>query len=122
MARMDSGDLAVRETHINNLTGIASTTMTKFNIFAKSKLKRVSALVVTAGTNAAAGVDVYIGTTSVAAITVGTSTAGSVADTGTLNLDIPTGSFIDIRGKATSATMVLSLAVVTQPQFDATLV
>lgn len=119
MPRYDSGDRAMRELTENNITGIAGATFTKFHNYAKSRLKRVSALVVTAGTNATAGVDIYVGTTSVGALTVGTNTAGSVADSGALDVEVPAQGMIDLRGKANSATMVLSFAVALQPAADA---
>lgn len=113
--RYDHQNRAVREYTMNNVLGIASTTITKFHNYAAGTLKRVSALVVTAGTNASAGVDIYVGTTSVGAITVGTNTAGSVANSGVIDAAIDASSVIDIRGKATSATMVLSFCAVVEP-------
>lgn len=110
--RYDSPNAAIVPLTENNLTGIAGATFSKFHLYAKSKLRRVSALVVTAGTNAAAGIDIYVGTTSIGAITVGTNTAGVVADSGELDITITPGSnsgMIDLRGKANSATMVVSV-------------
>ena len=117
--RYDSPDRAMRELTQNNVTGAASATMTKFHTYAKSRLKRVSALIATAGTNATAGVDIFVGTTSVGAITVGTNTAGVTADSGALDVEVPAAGMIEIKGKANSATMVLSLSCVLQPAGDA---
>lgn len=110
--RYDSPNCLVRrEIHVNNLTGIASTTMQKILFFQKTRIKAVHALVVTAGTNASAGVDIYNGTTSVGAITHGTNTAGSVTTSDVINSDISANGFLDIRGKANSATMVNSYTI-----------
>jgi hypothetical protein len=97
-----------REARANNVTGVASTTFQKFMFFQKAKLKAVHSLVVTAGTNDAAGVDIYVGTTSIGAITHGTDAALSVNTSGLLDVEIPANSFVDLRGKANSATMVNS--------------
>jgi len=97
-----------REVFVNNLTGIASTTMQKLAMFQSFKLKAVHSLVVTAGTNTAAGVDIYIGTTSVGAITHGTDTAGSRHTSGAINSTGTGTDLINIVGKANSATMVNS--------------
>ena len=100
-----------REDRLNNLTGIASTTMTKFLFYQTVKVKRIKSLVVTAGTNDVAGVDIYNGTTSVGAITHGTDAALSINDSGLLDITVAANSFIDLRGKATSATMVNSYMI-----------
>jgi hypothetical protein len=100
-----------REERVNNLTGIASTSMQKILFYQKVKIKRVKSLVVTAGTNDAAGVDLLNGTTSFGAITHGTDTAGSINDSGTLNETIAANGYLDIKGKATSATMVNSYMI-----------
>lgn len=100
-----------REKTANNVTGIASTTFQKILFFQKAKLKAVHSLVVTAGTNAAAGVDIYVGTTSVGAITHGTDAANSFNTSGELNIEIAAQSYVDLRGKANSATMVNSYVI-----------
>lgn len=97
-----------REYQSGNLTGIASTTMHKVLFFQAAKLKQVHSLVVTAGTDAAAGVDIYVGTTSVGAITHGTAAASTFQQSAILNSTIPAQGHVDIRGKAGSATMVNS--------------
>ena len=106
------------ENHVNNLTGIASTSMVKVQAFQKSKLLGIKSLVVTAGTNASAGVDIYVGTTSVGAITHGTSTAGTVQTSGALNVDVPIDTVIELKGKANSATMVNSYVIIRQIYHD----
>lgn len=96
------------ESRLNNVTGVASTTMARALFFQAAKLKKVHAICLTAGTNAAAGVDIYVGTASVGALTFGTDTAGSVYSSALLNTAIPALSFVELKGKATSATMVHS--------------
>ena len=85
--------------------------MKKFHCYAARKLKAVHGQVVTAGTHDAAGIDIYVGTTSVGAITVGTNTAGSLLTSGAINIDVPQNGLIELKGKANSATMVVSLVV-----------
>lgn len=118
MGYADVNPNVTREDHVNNLTGIASTMMARIQFFQKAKLRGVTGLVVTAGTNASAGVDIYVGTTSVGAVTFGTNTAGVVATSGAINAEVPAGSFVEIRGKANSATMVNSYAVVWEARHD----
>jgi hypothetical protein len=85
--------------------GAATTAYAKFRSFAATKLLRVNAHVTTAGTHAAHGFDVYVGTSSVGTILLGTSTAGVDAEV-TLNTDVPAKgdifvkSLADIVGKA----------------------
>jgi hypothetical protein len=104
----------VQQLTCNNVTGIASTTFQKILFHQKVKVLGIRSLVVTAGTNNAAGVDIYNGTTSVGSITHGTDAALSVNSSGDLNVTVDAGSFIDLRGKATSATMVNSYAIMYQ--------
>lgn len=98
-----------REINQPNVAGAASASMAKFLIFQKSRLKKVHAMVVTAGTNASAGFDILVGTTSVGAITFGTDTAGTTYSSALLDADIPALGYVDIKGKANSATAVVSL-------------
>jgi hypothetical protein len=100
-----------REIHVNNLTGIASTAMQRIIMHQAFKLKAVHSLVVTAGTNDVAGVDILIGTTSVGAITHGTDTAGSINTSGAINSTGTANDYIELKGKATSATMVNSYSI-----------
>lgn len=97
-----------REHHVNNLTGVASASMVKMLNFQKCRLRGVVSEVITSGTNAAAGVDIFVGTNSVGSITHGTAAAGVNQNSGTLNAFVPSGEPIELRGKANSATMVNS--------------
>lgn len=100
-----------REVHVNNLLGIASTAMQRILFFQKTRIKAVHSLVITAGTNDVAGVDLLNGTTSVGAITHGTDTAGSINTSGVVDSDIAANGYLEIKGKATSATMVNSYTI-----------
>jgi hypothetical protein len=119
MAYDDPNAVLRREIQTGNITGIASTTIGKFLFFQKTQVKQVKALVVVAGTDAAAGVDIYNGTTSIGAIVVGTNTAGTIVNSGTLDAEIAASSFLDIRGKAGSATMILAFCIEHQVRQDA---
>jgi len=68
-----------REHCVGEVGGAATTVYGKFHSFAATKLKAVHARVTTAGTATTHALNVYIGTTSVGAIALSTSTAGSVA-------------------------------------------
>lgn len=120
MGRYDHPNaLVTRERGINNLTGIASTAMTRFLFHQKAKLLHVQSLVITAGTNASAGVDILNGTTSIGAITHGTDAAGTINESGALDSDISASGYIEIKGKANSATMVNSYTLVYEVYYDA---
>ena len=109
----------VREINTGHITGAASASMQKFLSFQKTKLKKVHALVVTAGTHAAAAVDVYVGTTSVGSLAFGTNTAGSVLHSGAINADVPANGMIELRGAANSATLVGAFSIEHQVAVDA---
>jgi len=66
----------------------ATTEGAKFRMFQKFKLKAVHAAVITAGTNAGHGFDVYHGTTSIGTIALGTNVAGVTASSATLNREV----------------------------------
>lgn len=100
-----------REVHVNNLTGIASSSMQKVLFFQKTRVKAVHSMVVTAGTNAAAGVTISNGTTSVGSITHGTDAALTQHTSGVLDTDIAANGYLDITGLANSATMVNSYTI-----------
>lgn len=112
----DSADFSLREINPNHITGAAGASMQKFLMYRSTILKRVVAMVVTAGTNTAAGVDIYNGTTSVGTMTFGTNTAGSIIDSGALNVDVAAQSYIELKGVAThGATLVGAFQIQHQP-------
>jgi len=86
--------------------GAATTEYSKFHHFQKYKLKAAHAVVTTAGTTTAHGFDVYVGTTSVGSITLGTSAAGVGASSGALDQavaaygQVSVKSLADATGKA----------------------
>ena len=85
--------------------GAATTVYGKFRSFRAAKVLRVKAVVATAGTAVGHGFDIYNGTTSIATIPLGTSTAGVVVSDD-VNSDLAAGdlfsvkSLADIVGKA----------------------
>lgn len=111
MAYDDANTGVARESRVNNLAGVASTSLVQLHYFQKTRIKQIRGRVVVAGTNAAAGFDIFNGTTSVGAITFGTSTAGSIGTSGALNADIVADGLLEIKGKANSATLVASLSI-----------
>lgn len=108
-----------RERNMDNRTGVASATFAKTLFYQKAVLKAVHSVVVTAGTNTAAGYDIYVGTTSVGAVTTGTDAAGTVHTSGALNSAIAANTIVDLRGKANSATMVNSFVLEYEVEPDA---
>lgn len=90
----------------DTVTGVASASMKKFLMYRATLLRRASVLVVTAGTNTNAAVDVLVGTDTVASFLFGTNTAGTLFDSGDLNVEIPAQGAIELKGRATSATLV----------------
>jgi len=111
----DDADHAIQTINAQ-LTGAAAATMQKFLMFRGASLRRVSALVMTAGTNAAAAVDVLIGTSTVATLAFGTQAAGSIIDSGPMSVEVPPGGAIELKGRANSATLVGAFQI--QHQLD----
>jgi hypothetical protein len=108
-----------REINAANVAGAAGASMAKFLMFQKTRLKKVHCLVVTAGTNAAAQVDIFNGTSSVGSIVVGTNTAGAVLHSAAIDSDIPANGLIELKGAANTATFVGSFAIENEVAFDA---
>ncbi len=73
-----------REQAFLTVAGNAAVSARMIN-FQKLRLKKVHARAVTAGTSAGHAVNVYHGTTSIGAISLGTSAAGSTGSTAALN-------------------------------------
>lgn len=95
-----------------NLAAVAvSTTAGKFLAFAATRIKSVSAVVNVAGTNTAAGYDIYNGTSSVGSILAGTNAAGSVLTTFTEDVELDAGEFLDIKTNSTGATLAASVMI-----------
>lgn len=85
--------------------GSASASISKFVAFTDIKVKSINLVVQVAGTAAAAGYDVLNGTTSFGAITAGTSAAASVLTAVVSDQTLSSGSYIDFKTKADSATL-----------------
>lgn len=77
----DSPDFNLKRERVHLTTAGASAVTGKFTSFATLLLKRMKANVITAGTSSGAGnkVDLYVGTASVATVTLGSSTADTVS-------------------------------------------
>ncbi len=78
----------------------ATTEGAKFRMFQKFKLKKVHAAVITAGTAAGHGYDVYHGTTSIGTISLGTSAAGVSASSAALNREIGSLEQVSVKSLA----------------------
>lgn len=82
----------------------ASTAVNKFVAFTNLKIKAAMIAVNIAGTATAAAYDLFNGTTSVAQMVMGTSAAGSVVSL-TQDITLTSGSFLDVKTAAASATL-----------------
>lgn len=85
MSYDDANSTVRREAFAGEAGGAATTEYTKFRSFQAAKLKKVHAIVTTAGTTTGHGLGVYHGTSSIGSITLGTSAAGVGAASATLN-------------------------------------
>jgi hypothetical protein len=92
-------DATIERERFATAGGAATTTYAKFRSFSAAKLLRVKAWVATAGTVAGHGFDVYIGTTSVATLPLGTGAAG-VSASANVNLPVAAGDQISVRSLA----------------------
>lgn len=97
----DSPDFTIRrEQCMTPAAAGATTESNKFRHFQAIRLKKVHAAVITAGTSTAHGYNVFQGTTSVGAITLGTSAAGAVASSALLNLDVASMEQLSVKSLA----------------------
>lgn len=108
-----------RETTQRGVASAASAGFAKFFFFQRTKIKKVHWGVETAGTNAAAGATVLIGTDSVGSITFGTGAAGSMVSSGAINQIVPAGGFVQLTGLADSATAVGCVVIEHEVEPDA---
>lgn len=109
MAYPDANHQVRIEKSFPSVTGAASASCLRFAQFQKATLKKVHAVINTAGTNVAGGIDIFVGTTSVGSILTGTNAAGSVVSSGLLNATIPQGpSLVELKGNANGATVQFS--------------
>lgn len=89
----------------------ASTSVFKFVAFTSIKVKRIDAIVKTAGTADAAGYDIMNGTSSVGSVGVGTAAAAALGTAMVTDITVAAGSYLDIKTKAASATMACDAAI-----------
>jgi hypothetical protein len=89
----------------------ASISAGKFMAFTNMKIKSIQAGVVIAGTATAAGYDILNGTSSIGEFLAGTSAAGSVLTAIATDISVSSGSFLDVKTKAASATLAASLTI-----------
>ena len=89
----------------------ASTSAGKFVAFAAMKAKSIKGIVDIAGTNTAAGYDVYNGTTSIGEFVCSTNAAGSTLTALTPDATLAAGGYLDFKTKANSATLAASFVV-----------
>jgi len=95
-----------------NLPAVAaSVSAGKFLALVDMKIKQVNIVMNIVGTNDSAGYGIYNGTTSVGAITMGTSSVGHIGTAYATDISISAGSFLDIRTLANSATLSCSAAI-----------
>lgn len=87
-----------REKHIE-AGGAATTAYGKFRSFFASKLVRAKAWVTTQGTAVGHGFDVYVGTTSVGTLALGTGAAETAVEVA-LNVAVPAGSQVSVKSLA----------------------
>lgn len=76
---------SVRREQFGTTSAGATTESCKFRAFLKMRLKKVHVAVVTAGTNAGHGYDIYHGTTSIGTIALGTAAANTVGHSALLD-------------------------------------
>ena len=89
----------------------ASTSVRKFVAFTNIRVKRVDAIVKTAGTADAAGYDLLRGTSSLGSLGVGTGAAASLGTAFVGDIALTSGQYLDIKTKAASATLACDVAV-----------
>lgn len=100
----DDPNFHVRREHFAGESGGAATTeYGKFRVFQKSRLKKVHAVVTTAGTATTHALDIYHGTDSIGSIAISTATAGSQFSSVLLDHELDALSQISVKTKADAA-------------------
>lgn len=87
----------VRREEMGVAGGAATTEYAKFRVFQAARLKKVHAIVVTAGTVTGHGLDVYSGTTSIGTIALSTNTAGYVAHSALLDATVASMGQVSVK-------------------------
>jgi len=101
----DPNTLVRREYFAGEAGGAATTEYLKFRVYQKTLLKRVHAIVTTAGTAAGHGFDAFRGTTSVGTIALSTKTAAPAAgeisaSSAVLDLELAPGQQVSVKSLA----------------------
>ena len=96
----DRAGATITREHMAVAGGGATTEYAKFRSFQKSTLRRVHAVVTTAGTATAHGFNVFHGTTSIGTISLGTNTAGVTANSGTLDQSLASLDQVSVKSLA----------------------
>lgn len=96
----DAPDYSIRRERDGITTAGATTEGVKFRHFQATRLKKVHAAVITAGTATTHGYDVYHGTTSIGTIALSTSTAGSTASSALLDRAVASLEQVSVKSLA----------------------
>lgn len=83
--------------------GGATTTYSRWVAMAAGKIRNVALAATVIGTTTAHGFDIMVGTTSIGAISLGTSAVGSTATSGDLNYAVSAGQVVSLKSKADTA-------------------
>ena len=118
MAYSDANYTVRREACSVPTTAGATTEGAKFRSFQKVLLKKVHAAVITAGTNAGHGYNVFNGTTSIGTISLGTSGTNVTASSGLLNSEVPALGQMSVKSLV-DATGVAQIVYEFEVQHDA---
>lgn len=115
----DDPDFTIRREHCCPPTTAGATTEgAKFRQYQKFLLKRAHAAVITAGTATTHGYDVYVGTTSVGTIALGTSGTNVSASSAVLNQSVSALQQVSVKSLA-DATGVAQIVYEFETQPDA---
>jgi len=98
----DSPEYAVNREYTGAATAGATTEFAKFRTFVAATLLNAAAVVVTAGTSSVHGYDVYVGTSSVGTIPLGTKTAGESVSVA-INAAVPALGQFSVKSLADAA-------------------
>lgn len=94
--------LARHSSQLNCVAGTADTLAAKFLAFTAMKIKSITANVNTAGTAAGAAYTIYQGTTSVGALSMGTSAAAASVSNGiSADITLAAGEYVSLHRIAT---------------------
>ncbi len=108
----DAAQYQISQGAVVGLPGVAAAVVAgKFIAFAATRVKSINCNVNIAGTHAAAGYDVYNGTSSIGEFVCGTTAAGSAPTALNPGATLAEGGYLKFVTKADSATLAASLMV-----------